>query len=88
MIISRSVKGYYCRQMGRKMKALMTMLISYRRKYVASWFAEVLERFKDCSKMSPDYGKSIEWPKPPPAMTVSSIVLIAFHMYSYTCFVH
>ena len=52
------------------MKALLSIFIWYRRQYVGAWFAEVLEKFKDCSTM-PDYGKSIEWPKPPPALTVS-----------------
>ena len=71
MIVFRAVKGHYCRQLRHKMKALMTLLICYRRKYVKSWFTEVVERFKDCSMMSPDYGRSVKWPEAPPAMIVS-----------------
>ena len=74
MIVFRAVKGHYCRQLRHKMKALMTLLIYYRRKYVKSWFAEVVEKFRDCSTMASDYGRSIEWPKPPPAMIVSPCV--------------
>ena len=71
MIVLRSIKGHYSRKMRRKTKALMTMLMHYRRKYVGSWFSEVVDRFKGCSMTTPDYGRSIEWPRPPPAMAVS-----------------
>ena len=71
MLVYRSIKSYYCKQMKRKTNALITMVTCYRRKFVADWFREVVEKFKDCATMSPDYGRSLEWPKPPPAMIVS-----------------
>ena len=72
MIVFRAVKGQYWRQLRHKMKALMTMLICYRRKYVKAWFDQVVASFRDCSTMAPDYGRSVKWPKPPPAIIVST----------------
>ena len=71
MLVYRSIKAHYCKQMRRKTNALLAMVMCYRRKFVEKWFREVVEKFKDCSTMSPDYGRSLEWPKPPPAMIVS-----------------
>ena len=72
MIVFHAIKGQYWKKLRHKMKALMTMLICYRSKYVRAWFNEVVESFRDCTTLSPDYGRSIKWPKPPPAMKVSS----------------
>ena len=81
MIVFHAVKGHYWKHLRHKMKALMTMLIVYRRKYVKAWFDQVVESFRDCSTMSPDYGRSIKWPKPPPAMKVHSML---HYIYSGT----
>ena len=70
MVVFRSIKRYYTRQMRQRMDALMSLVIAYRRKFVSDWFSQVVERFKDCAKDLPDYGKSIKWPKAPPAMKV------------------
>ncbi|MCG8623592.1 MAG: hypothetical protein MJE68_16570 [Proteobacteria bacterium] len=56
------------------MRALLSIFIWYRRQYLDEWFTEVLEKFSDCSTM-PDYGRSVEWPHPPPALTVSLLFL-------------
>ena len=84
----RAVKGHYWRQLRHKIKALMTMLICYRRKYAKAWFDEVVESFRNCSTMAPDYGRSVKWPKPPPAMIVSVFVTLTLSTCNWFALSH
>lgn len=52
----------------RKMRAIYTIMGCYKRYKVKAHFWEVVQRFSNVRNMA-DYGKSVEWPAPPAALS-------------------
>ncbi|KAF5295154.1 hypothetical protein FQR65_LT10542 [Abscondita terminalis] len=70
-LIQKVWRGYQARQLYKRMKALMVMVMAYRNMKLRKYINSLQTKFSGARKLR-DYGKSIQWPAPPP--TLRSIV--------------
>lgn len=64
IFLQKQVRGWIARQRYKKMKAAATIMRIYRQYKLRSYVATLAQRFQHAKRMR-DYGKSIQWPKPP-----------------------
>ena len=70
----------------RRMRALYMIMGCYKRYKVKAHFWEMERRFANARTMA-DYGKSVEWPSPPAALSQFHNITVMLHrrsdLYSY-----
>lgn len=64
ILLQKQVRGWICRQQYKKMKAALVIMAFYRRHKLRHYVADLATKFRHAKRM-PDYGKSIQWPRPP-----------------------
>lgn len=64
ILLQKQVRGWICRQQYKKMKAAVVIMRFYRKHKLRHYVIDLAQRFKNAKKQR-DYGKSIEWPRPP-----------------------
>ncbi|XP_068188523.1 unconventional myosin-Ig [Antennarius striatus] len=68
LFLQKVWRGALARMRCRRMKAMYTIMRCYKRYKVKAYFWEVERRFASVRTMT-DYGKSVEWPTPPAALS-------------------
>ncbi|XP_035286909.1 unconventional myosin-Ig [Anguilla anguilla] len=68
LFLQKVWRGALARMRCRRMRALYTIMGHYKRYKVKAHFWEVERRFANVRNMA-DYGKGVEWPAPPAALT-------------------
>lgn len=64
ILLQKQVRGWICRQQYKKMKAALVIMAFYRRHKLRHYVSDLAAKFRHAKRM-PDYGKSIQWPRPP-----------------------
>nr|XP_057903496.1 unconventional myosin-Ig isoform X2 [Doryrhamphus excisus] len=78
LFLQKVWRGALARMRCRRMRAIHTIMGCYKRYKVKAHFWEVEQRFTNVRNMA-DYGKSIEWPTPPAALTQFHTITVMLH---------
>ncbi|KAK4874738.1 hypothetical protein RN001_014098 [Aquatica leii] len=80
-LIQKVWRGYQARQLYKKMKALMVMVVAYRNMKLRKFVNALQAKFAGARNMR-DYGRSIQWPAPPRALrSIVGILRGAFNRW-------
>lgn len=80
-LIQKVWRGYQARQLYKRMKALMVMMNAYRNMKLRKYVNALQAKFVGARNMR-DYGKSIQWPAPPPSLrSIIGILRAAFNRW-------
>lgn len=64
ILLQKQVRGWICRQKYKKMKAALVIMKHYRRYKLKSYMSDLSSKFRN-AKNQKDFGKSVQWPRPP-----------------------
>lgn len=71
-------RGALARMRCRRLRAIYAIMGCYKRYKVKAHFREVERRFANVRNMA-DYGKSVEWPRPPAALAQFHNTTVMLH---------
>ncbi|XP_030596817.1 unconventional myosin-Ig [Archocentrus centrarchus] len=78
LFLQKVWRGALARTRCRRMRAIYAIMGCYKRYKVKAHFWEVEGRFSNVRTMA-DYGKSVEWPKPPAALSQFHKITVMLH---------
>ncbi|XP_034016403.1 unconventional myosin-Ig [Thalassophryne amazonica] len=78
LFLQKVWRGALARMRCRRMRAIYTIMGCYKRYKVKAHFWEVERRFANVRTMA-DYGKSVEWPTPPAALSQFHKITVFLH---------
>ncbi|XP_072227285.1 unconventional myosin-Ig [Leuresthes tenuis] len=78
LFLQKIWRGALARLRCRRMRAIYTIMGCYKRYKVKAHFWEVERRFSNVRTMA-DYGKSVEWPTPPAALSQFHNITVMLH---------
>uniref|UniRef100_A0A3B4ZX86 Myosin IG n=1 Tax=Stegastes partitus TaxID=144197 RepID=A0A3B4ZX86_9TELE len=78
LFLQKVWRGALARRRCRRMRAIYTIMGCYKRYKVKAHFWEVERRFASVRTMA-DYGKSVEWPTPPAALSQFHDITVTLH---------
>ncbi|KAM9776615.1 unconventional myosin-Ig isoform X2 [Syngnathus typhle] len=78
LFLQKVWRGALARMRCRRLRAIYAIMGCFKRYKVKAHFREVEQRFANVRNMA-DYGKSIEWPAPPAALTQFHIITVMLH---------
>lgn len=74
ILLQKQVRGWICRKQYKKMKAAVKIMRYYKKYKMRTYFSELAHKFKNAKNMR-DYGKIIQWPRPPVVAKSAETVL-------------
>ncbi|XP_061839186.1 unconventional myosin-Ig [Nerophis lumbriciformis] len=78
LFLQKVWRGALARMRCRRMRAIYAIMGCFKRYKVKAHFWEVEQRFANVRNMA-DYGKSVEWPTPPAALTGFHAITVTLH---------
>jgi myosin-1 len=79
LLLQTAWRGYLCRTQWGRVKAAIKLQLFYRRYRFNKWFKNVFKTFANVHN-DPQYGMTLEWPKPPKVLEQGAVLLKKVHL--------
>ena len=80
-ILLQMSRGALARKRAKQMRAIYLIMKRFKRYKMRCYILSILDRFRNVARMR-DYGKSVQWPRPPAVLQGMVLMLQKVHMRS------